>query len=101
MEATLAALVSGELSMSALPLITVVTKGGELYSLNNRRLWVLKQLKDKGLIQSAVVRLRPAPSTRRLADKFTPARCALTATFMREKMGEEEGEEEEDDEEDA
>jgi hypothetical protein len=58
-------------------------------SMNNRRLWVLKQLRDRGLVpdNQVLVKVRPPADTRRLKDKFTPERCSLHARFMHNHVG--------------
>ena len=64
MEDTLASILSGELEPSALPVIACVEwtdpASGEVRraSLNNRRLWVLKQAADAGKLPGGVVRVR-------------------------------------------
>jgi len=82
-EDTLAAIETGQVEVSDLPLILVVSVGDELYSLNNRRLWVFKQLRARGFLETVRARVRPSPSSPRLAARFTPERCALEASFMR------------------
>ena len=63
-EDTLASILSGELEPSALPVIACVEwtdrASGEVRraSLNNRRLWVLKQAADAGKLPGGVVRVR-------------------------------------------
>jgi hypothetical protein len=88
---TLAELESGAVTASAIPKILVVQqrlKGGvTYYSMNNRRLWLFKEARARGLLTTVPVRVRAQPTSRRLANKFSPERCALTATFMREADG--------------
>lgn len=82
---TLEALRCGGLSVSDLPPICALVDGnGAMFSLNNRRLYVLKQLaKEKLLPEGQVgVRLRPVPSTKRMLSKYTPQKCSLEATLM-------------------
>jgi hypothetical protein len=88
-EETLAELVAGRLQVSDLPQIVVHKLDHQHYfSLNNRRLWVLKQLRDRGLLKDnkVLVRVRPMPDSRRLGEKFSLERCAEQARFMREKI---------------
>mgnify|MGYP001489250266 CR=1 FL=1 len=51
---TLADIVAGRLKVEDLPLITVMSGspdgGAPYFSLNNRRLWVLKQLRERGSV---------------------------------------------------
>jgi hypothetical protein len=48
--------------ISNIPRIKVVTDGDKYYSMNNRRLWVFKQLEKEGLIESIDVALEPIPA---------------------------------------
>ncbi|KAJ3024394.1 UNVERIFIED_CONTAM: hypothetical protein HDU68_008218 [Siphonaria sp. JEL0065] len=59
---TLEQIRSGQLSVSDLPLIRVIFDGTKYYSMNNRRLWVMKELKKSGHLSTVVVELRPAVS---------------------------------------
>jgi hypothetical protein len=78
---TLDELLNGTISVRDLPSIAVLTDGEHMYSLNNRRLFVFKELHKAGLLQEVPVRLRPVPQTKRMAEKYTPAKCALVATL--------------------
>jgi hypothetical protein len=60
-EATLQEIVDGRLTPSELPFITISRDPatGHLFSINNRRLWVLKRCREQGLLgPSGVVRMR-------------------------------------------
>ncbi|KAI8621242.1 hypothetical protein BC830DRAFT_1095382 [Chytriomyces sp. MP71] len=59
---TLTQIQSGAISAADLPLIRVIFDGNRYYSMNNRRLWVLKELRRSGHIHEVVVELRPAVS---------------------------------------
>lgn len=54
-------------------------------SLNNRRLWVLKQCQKEGLLTQIRVRVRYAKSEAEL-ERYTATNCALEAKFLREKQ---------------
>ena len=84
LKATLEDLKSGRMELDDLPTITVLRGAdGSLFSLNNRRLWVLKELRRAGVISAVRVRVRlPLP---REVVKYSTDRCSLTATLMREK----------------
>jgi len=85
---TLAEIESGALFPEDLPKITVIQGDQDtFFSLNNRRLWVLKQCRDKGLLRNntILVRVKPLPSSKRLQNKFDTTRCSLTASFIKEK----------------
>eukprot|EP01128_Nolandella_sp_AFSM9_P006166 TRINITY_DN3109_c0_g1_i3.p1 TRINITY_DN3109_c0_g1~~TRINITY_DN3109_c0_g1_i3.p1 ORF type:complete len:186 (+),score=45.80 TRINITY_DN3109_c0_g1_i3:111-668(+) len=64
------------------PAKEVVVEEFSYYSMNNRRLWLFKRCHELGLLSKVPVRVRQAPTTKRLRDKFNPKRCALVATFM-------------------
>lgn len=94
---TLQQLASGQLTPHDLPTLTVLvdhhnspsssspTSDGVCYfSLNNRRLYVYKKLHEMKLLRTIPVRLRPVPQSRRMASKYSPAKCSLTATLMSE-----------------
>jgi hypothetical protein len=56
------------------------------FSLNNRRLWVLKRCREEGLLLPSnlvLVRVRQ-PKSAAEAARYTTANCALEATLMRE-----------------
>jgi len=94
---TLSRVEEGRMCISELPLITVLENNGFYFSLNNRRLFVLKALREKGIIDTVRVRMKPALQRER--ERYTKCRCSLKATIMKEKGGvyekDEEGEEEE------
>ena len=99
---TLASIEEGETALETLPQITILatptsSNDGLYFSLNNRRLWVLKQLKAKGVIDTVKVRVKDA-LPRELEKYYAPhvTRQSM-ATLMREKEGEEGGEDEDDD----
>jgi len=58
------------------------------FSLNNRRLWVLKRCREEGLLESVGnivrVRVRECKSANE-SKRYTLENCALTATFLRER----------------
>ena len=101
---TLASIEEGATALETLPQITILatptsSKDGLYFSLNNRRLWVLKQLKAKGVIETVRVRVKDA-LPRELEKYYAPhvTRQSM-ATLMREKE-EEKGDEGEDDNDD-
>jgi len=86
----------GKLEIDALPPIQVLTGPDEndglgpwYFSLNNRRLWVIKQCHREGLLDNErynnkiSVRIR-LPKSKVEAERYTVANCALEAKFMRE-----------------
>ena len=78
----------GELAVEVLPLITVVEGGdGTLVSLNNRRLYVLKKLREAGALKNNEVKVRLKPALARELERYTKDRCSLKATIMLERSG--------------
>jgi hypothetical protein len=56
------------------------------FSLNNRRLWVLKRCKEEGLLENGLVRVRVRQSkSGNEASRYTIDNCAVEAKFIREK----------------
>lgn len=86
LNSTLQSLLTGQMQIKDLPMITVIQgDGGDgwYFSLNNRRLWVLKQCAEQGLISTVRVRARcPKPHE---ISRYTVDKCSLYATLMREK----------------
>lgn len=76
----------GKLLPDQLRSITVIRADAYLVSMNNRRLWVLKEARKRGLLKdnTVEVRMQAAQDTKRLKDRFTADKCVLAATFMRE-----------------
>ncbi len=79
---------SGKTPLSSLPPIQVLVGPDDWYfSLNNRRLWVLKRLREDGLLPHGgmvCVRVRSAKSAKEL-QRYTVDNCVLEAKFMRER----------------
>ena len=84
---------NGEMDPADLPPIQVIVgpdeqdgKGPWYFSLNNRRLWVLKRCREEGLLKNNVVRVRVrAPKSHVEFERYTIENCALQASFKREK----------------
>ena len=83
-EATMAEIRSGHIAPSALPAVTVMRdKQGNLYSLNNRRLFMFKALVEEEAMDPKLrVRVKRVPDTKRLGGRYTPERCSLTASVV-------------------
>ena len=88
-EDTISQLLSGETKLSDLPLITVIENDGEYYSLNNRRLYVLKTLRNLGKLEENQVECVWKEALERERKRYTPINCCLTARIMRENNKEE------------
>jgi len=79
-EDTLAQMIDGRLSIEKLPMITVLQSDTDpqvYYSLNNRRLWVLKQLRNMDRFTHVAVRVRKMQPHEN--KKYTTERCMLEA----------------------
>jgi len=90
---TLEEIRSKKLNPSDLPPIQVIIgpidEGDGLpcyFSLNNRRLWVLKRCREEGMLENNMIqaRVRPPKSTAE-QNRYTISNCALEAKFMNEK----------------
>lgn len=83
-QSTLESIQRGELDVNSLPTITILhdPHSGHFFSLNNRRLYLFKKLKEMGLIQAVQARLKAVPDTRRMGEKYSAEKCSRTATLM-------------------
>ena len=81
---TLESLIKGDLDTSDLPSITLLFDGVSYFSLNNRRLFVFKTLRQAGKLSTVRARVKPVPQTKRMKTKYTVEKCSLTAKLMRE-----------------
>eukprot|EP01039_Chlorochromonas_danica_P003705 gene3705-4053_t len=98
-EETLREVEEGRTKVEDIPKITVLTNGGHLFSLNNRRLFLFKELSRRGLLQTVTVQLKEA--TEKEKARYTPERCVLQAKLMKDlptRGADAEGEEEEEEE---
>ena len=83
-EDTLSEIREGVTLATTLPLITIIPDtNGNYYSLNNRRLYVLKQLKREGIVDTVTVRLKQPLEREKV--RYTPERCSLHCSIMKEK----------------
>jgi hypothetical protein len=79
-----------EMTPSDLPPIQVIvgpqTEDGPWYfSLNNRRLWVLKRCREEGLLDKNQIRVRVrSPKSSAEASRYSLENCALEAKMMKE-----------------
>jgi hypothetical protein len=91
---TLQEIVDGRLKVAQLPKVLVVKQDDTTYfSQNNRRLWVLKQCRERGFLKEngdrVLVRvqlLTDLNQSRRNQDRWSVERCASQCTFMTEKQ---------------
>lgn len=72
---TLEDLVSGKIQLESLPQITILatptsSSDGQYFSLNNRRLWVLKQLRSMGKLKDNLIRVRVKDALPRELEKY-------------------------------
>jgi len=84
---TLESIRNGDIQPEDVPPIQVLPgPDGWYFSLNNRRLWVLKRCREEGLLKDDLirVRVREAKSAAE-SERYSLKNCALEAKFMREK----------------
>lgn len=87
---TLQDIIDGRMDVEDLPLITVIVgTDGHIFSLNNRRLYVLKSLRSRGLLPNNKILVRTKPALPRELSRYTVDRCSLKATVMWEKLWDE------------
>ena len=84
---TLSDIIEGRLQLEELPLITVINNNGFYFSLNNRRLFVLKALRDAGHLipLNNIVKVRVKAPLPREIERYTIERCCLQARIMNAK----------------
>jgi hypothetical protein len=83
---TLQDIIEGRCALEDIPLITVIEgKEGCLFSLNNRRLYLIKELRARGLLENNMCRVRTKAGLPRELERYTTERCSLTARVMKEK----------------
>ena len=83
---TITSLMNDEMKIEQLPQITVIIgKDGHIFSLNNRRLYVLKYLRKEGKLKNNLIKVRTKAGNSKELERYTPERCSLNATIMREK----------------
>lgn len=83
-EETINEIIQQKLHISNLPLITVLYIHNEYYSLNNRRLYVIKYIQELGLLPNNMITIRLKQPLEREIERYNPTRCSLTATIMKE-----------------
>jgi hypothetical protein len=83
-EDTLSDIIGGKMSVYDLPKITVILNKGTYFSLNNRRLYVLKELRSRGLLDGDTIGARVKIPLEREKERYTAGRCSLVAKIMRE-----------------
>ena len=78
---TLEEIKSGSLRVEDLPMITVVrtSDADEFVSLNNRRLYVMKEARKLGLCNVVACRMRAVVDSRRERNRYTTGDCSLSA----------------------
>ena len=86
-EDTLDAIRNNTLRADDLPPINVLLdpKTEEMFSLNNRRLYVFKALQDEGILNTVPARIKTVPQTKRMKDKYTADKCVKAARLMPER----------------
>ena len=67
-----------------LPTITILENDSFYFSLNNRRLYVLKELRKKGLIPNNHIKVRIKQANMQEATRYVASKCSLNASIMKE-----------------
>jgi len=67
-----------------LPTITILENDTFYFSLNNRRLYVLKELRKKGLIPNNHIKVRIKQANMQEATRYVASKCSLNASIMKE-----------------
>ena len=81
---TLQDILDNKLNVNDLPMITVIVNDGIYYSLNNRRLWIFKQLYDLNRIETIIVRIKNSISNKH-KKRYTIDRCSKQAKILYSK----------------
>lgn len=92
-EDTIQSIVEGTTSVDDLPKITVLRgEGGHLFSLNNRRLYTFKQLRQLGALEnrtpSNTINVRIKSALPREIKKYSVDSCSLNCTIIHEAAAE-------------
>jgi hypothetical protein len=85
---TISEIENGILDLNDLPFITVLrAPDGNYFSLNNRRLYVLKHLRSTGFLESRsnAVKVRVKLPLPRELKKYSTTRCSLVSRIMKER----------------
>ena len=85
---TIEEITSGKIKASDLPIITVhpcSSNPEAFFSLNNRRLYVFKELMKMGELKEIEVRLKPLPAGKRNQDRYTEEKCSKNCRIMKKK----------------
>lgn len=85
-ETTINDIVEQRTKVSDLPLITVIENGGYYFSLNNRRLYVMKYLHKNGHLESSnnTIKAYTKTALEREKKRYTISNCILEAMIMKE-----------------
>lgn len=91
---TIQELLDGVISIQDVPLITVVENEGEYFSLNNRRLYVIKHMQSIGKLEGNTIEVYPKTALEKEKKRYTAQRCTLHAKLMPEHDYDESSEDE-------
>lgn len=79
---TIAEIVSGQTKIEDIPMITVIENDGNYFSLNNRRLFMFKELSRLGLVPPEGIQCFIKAALEREKQRYLPSRCSLRAKLM-------------------
>ena len=84
LESTIESIINKEITIEDLPMITIIKNGNFYFSLNNRRLYVFKFLRDNGFLEARdnLIQVRTKAALPRELERYTIDRCSLSAKIM-------------------
>ena len=84
LESTIESIINKEITIEDLPMITVIKNGNFYFSLNNRRLYVFKFLRDSGFLEARdnLIQVRTKTALPRELERYKIDRCSLSAKIM-------------------
>lgn len=100
-EETLQEIIDGITKIEDIPMITVLERDGCSFSLNNRRLYLFKELAKKGLLPPDGVLCQTKPMLAREKERYTPQRCSLQARLIGVRKADSDSGKEEEEQEEA
>ena len=84
LDSTIESIINKEITIEDLPNITIIKNGNFYFSLNNRRLYVFKFLRDNGFLEARdnLIQVRTKAALTRELERYTIDRCSLSAKIM-------------------
>ena len=84
LDSTIESIINKQITIDDLPMITIIKNGNFYFSLNNRRLYVFKFLRDNGFLEARdnLIQVRTKAALPRELERYTIDRCSLSAKIM-------------------